>query len=194
MSTFLAPKAPIWVQKQQAGNCARFLNCLLSGMSSRTDIPQDPILKARRIWEFHPWLQGPLWMTSEWVWNSLFRGLKSWGQCLVQRQQWNEAEVGLFLVAAPWLFLLLLQSRLFASLLISLEPFSLDHLYLNPLVKVYGGEIRHKTLIILVLLEDLFWCRQGTRERSRKKGIQKGGRKRRVGVFSFFFLFFSESQ
>lgn len=27
---------------------------LLSGMSSRTDIPQDPILKARRIWEFHP--------------------------------------------------------------------------------------------------------------------------------------------
>lgn len=23
-------------------------------MSSRTDIPQDPILKARRIWEFHP--------------------------------------------------------------------------------------------------------------------------------------------
>lgn len=81
-------------------------------------------------------------------------------------------------------------SSLFASLLISLGPFSLDHLYLNPLVKVYGGEIRHKTLIVLVLMEDLFWCRQGTRERSRKKGIQMGGRKRRVGGLFFFFSYF----
>lgn len=163
-------------------------------MSSRTDIPQDPILKARRIWEFHPWLQRPLPMTSEWVWKSLFRGLKSWGQCLVQRQQWNEVEVGLLPVAAPWLFLLLLQSKLFASLLISPGPFSLDHLYLNPFFKVYGEEIRHKTLSGLVLMEDLFWCRQGTRERNRKKGIWKGGRRRRVGGLFFLFLIFSESQ
>lgn len=92
-------------------------------MSSRTDIPQDPILKARRIWEFHPWLQGPLRMTSEWVWKSLFRGLKSWGQCLVQRQQWNEAEVGLFLVAAPWLFLLLLRLGVLLLYWFLLDPF-----------------------------------------------------------------------
>lgn len=181
MSTFPVPKAPIWVQKQQAGNWGRFLNCftvvhvLKDWHSSRSHF------KSQKNLGVSPWLQGPLPMPSEWVWKSLFRGLKSWGQCLVQSQQWNEVEVGLLLVAAPWLFLLLLQSRLLASLLIFLGPVSLDHLYLNRLFKVYGGEIRHKTLIGLVLMEDLFWCREGTRERSKKKSVRKGGRKRRVG-------------
>lgn len=174
MSTFWEPKALIWVQEQQAGNWGRFLSCFTVMDVLEDWHSQDSILKARSLWEFHPWLQEPLPMTREWVQKSLLPGLKSWGQCLVQRQRWNEVEVGLLLAAAPWLFLLSPHSKFSVSLLTSPGPFPRDHLYLNPLFKVCGRELRHRTPIRLLLIEE-GRCGRNKGEES-EEDIRKKGR------------------